>query len=113
MACFVVADAIRGPNRLDPHRTEEGDAGGVPPEGLVVLLALVGDATLSWRHRLLASALLLGLLPLAWPLVALSGATAAGRAARDLTVGLLGSAANVAVLTVEPHRLPSRLLRPR
>jgi len=70
--------------------------------GLVVLVALAAYATLSWRRRFLASALLLGPLTLVRPVVALVGAGAAWWATRDLTIATLSLAAVVAVLAVEP-----------
>jgi len=72
------------------------------PYGLLVLLALAGYATVHWRYRFLASALLLGPLTLIRPGVAVLGATLAAASTRDWTVLGVALAAAAAVLAVEP-----------
>lgn len=84
------------------------------PYGALVLLALAGYLTLSWRRRFLASAVLLGPLTLLRPAVAVTGLVLAVLSARDLLVGLVAFAATFAVLLVEPlaGRRESRLVVP-
>ncbi len=72
------------------------------PYGLVVLASLAVYATLAWRLRFLASAVLLGPLTLVRPLIAASAALAACVAEPDILVGLVAAAAVIAVLAVEP-----------
>jgi hypothetical protein len=103
LGAVIVADAVVRPDRLD-HYLAAGRAmlAVYLPYGLVVLAALAAYATLSWRRRFLASALLLGPLTLVRPVIALAGAGAACWATRDLTIAALSLAAVVAVLAVEP-----------
>jgi hypothetical protein len=96
------ADAVRGAHRVAVHRSAMADMLTVYlPYGALVLLALAAYVTLSWRRRFLASALLLGPLTLARPLVALGGAAAAAWETRDVIVSVLAFSAVVAVLAVE------------
>lgn len=103
VGAVIVVDVAVRPDRLD-HYIAAGRAmlAVYLPYGLVVLLALAAYATLSWRRRFLASALLLGPLTLVRPVAALVGAGAAWWAIRDLTIAALSLAAVVAVLAVEP-----------
>ena len=72
------------------------------PYGVLVVSALAGYALLDWRHRFLASALILG--PFTWirPLVAVGGAVAALAVTNSVAVGFLAALAVMAVLAVEP-----------
>lgn len=72
------------------------------PYALVVLLAMVAYAVLDWRHRFLATAVVLGPGTFLRPAVAVVGALVAVRAAADVRVAVLGLAAVVGVLLVEP-----------
>jgi hypothetical protein len=103
VAAAIAADAAAGPDRLDLYNAAgQGMLSVYLPYGVVVLLALGAYATLSWRRRFLASALLLGPLTLVRPLVALAGAGTAWWVTRDLAVGAVSLAAVAAVLAVEP-----------
>jgi hypothetical protein len=111
VAAVVAADATR-PGRIGLY-SAAGRAMLVVylPYGVVVLLALAAYATLSWRRRFLANALLLGPLTLVRPLVALVGAGAACWVTQDLTVVLVSLASVAGVLAVEPtagHRWYAR-----
>jgi hypothetical protein len=72
------------------------------PYGLVILAALGCYAALGWRHRYVASAVILG--PLTWlrPAVAVAGAILGGAASADPLVWLCAGLAVAAVLAVEP-----------
>jgi hypothetical protein len=116
-AAVVAVDLLAHPARVATYR----HAGHAMlevclPYGLLVLLALAGYLTLSWRRRFLASALLLGPLTLIRPLVAIAGGAAACWTTHDVTVTLVALLATCAVLLVESltgrsyvrqtHRLP-------
>jgi hypothetical protein len=72
------------------------------PYALVVLGALVAFAVLPWRVGYLATAVLLGPLTFARPLVALAGAVAAWTAVESFPVRLGVVGAVVIVLGIEP-----------
>lgn len=102
VATAIAVDAARS-DQIDQYSAAGRAMLGVYlPYGLVVLLTLAAYCTLGWRFGFLASALLLGPLTLVRPLVALVGGGAAWWVTRDATVGILGLAAVVAVLAVEP-----------
>ncbi|UZN03776.1 hypothetical protein [Cellulomonas sp. S1-8] len=72
------------------------------PYAVVVLLAVAAYAVLDWRHRFLATAVVLGPGTFLRPAVAVVGALLAVRVASDARVATLAVAAVVAVLVVEP-----------
>ncbi|MDX6258287.1 MAG: hypothetical protein QOJ11_4621 [Frankiales bacterium] len=100
---LVAVDVLLHPSRLETYRLAGYAMLEVYlPYGLLVLLALAGYLTLSWRRRFLASALLLGPLTLLRPLVAAAGAAAACWTTHDVAAGLVALVAMGAVLLVEP-----------
>ena len=102
VVAVAVADAANDAHRVDVYRgAVAGMLAVYLPYGVLVFLALAAYLTLSWRNRFLASALLLGPLTLARPLVALGGAAVAGWESRDVTASLLAFSAVIAVLAVE------------
>jgi hypothetical protein len=72
------------------------------PYGLAVGVALVAYATLSWRKRYLASAVILGPFTLLRPVIVVLGAGLAIGVTRDLTVAFSATLAALGVLAVEP-----------
>jgi hypothetical protein len=101
-ATVVAVDLLNHPGRVATYR-HAGQAmlGVYLPYGLLVLLALAGYLSLSWRRRFLASAPL-GPLTLARPLVAVAGGAAACWRTHDVTITLVAMLATGAVLLVEP-----------
>jgi len=103
VAAVVLVDLAARPARLDTYL----DAGRAIlmlylPFGAIVLGALAGYAVLPWRHRFLASALILGPFTLARPFVALAGALLVPFATRDALATVAALAAVAAALAVEP-----------
>jgi hypothetical protein len=99
----IVVDVLAHPGRLATYRLAgEAMLEVYLPYGALVLLALAGYLTLSWRHRFLASALLLGPLTLLRPLVAAAGAATACWASHDVAVSLVALVAMGAALLIEP-----------
>jgi hypothetical protein len=72
------------------------------PYGLAIVVALVAYATLDWRKRYLASAVILGPFTLLRPAVAILGAGLAIGLTHNLTVALAAALAILGVLAVEP-----------
>jgi hypothetical protein len=72
------------------------------PYALVVLAALGCYATLGWRKRYLATAVILGPLTLIRPVVVVLGAAVAVLATHDVGVAIAAALAGLAVLAVEP-----------
>jgi hypothetical protein len=72
------------------------------PYGLAVLAALAVYATLSWRKRYLASAIILGPFTLLRPVVAVLGAGLAVAVTCDAPVAIVATLAVLGVLAVEP-----------
>lgn len=103
VAAAVLADLALRPERRDTYLL----AGRAMlllylPFGALILAALAGYAVLPWRHRFLASALILGPCTFARPFVALGGAVLGVLAAHDLTAGAAALAGVAAALAVEP-----------
>ena len=99
----VCADVLLHPARLDDY-VGAGTAmvAVYGPYALFVLIALACYATLSWRLRYLASALILGPLTLLRPAVAVLGAGLAAVLSNDLVVAAAAGLSAIAVLAVEP-----------
>jgi len=97
------ADAIGRPHRRHLYR-RAGEAMLVVygPYAALVLLALLVYATLGWRLKYLASAVILGPFTLIRPVIAVGGALLAAVAADDVLVTVIGCLAVGAVLAVEP-----------
>lgn len=72
------------------------------PYGLAVLTALAAYATLGWRKRYLASAVILGPFTLLRPVVVIAGAGLAIGITRDVAVTVAAVFAVLGVLAVEP-----------
>lgn len=72
------------------------------PYALAVLVALATYATLDWRKRYFAAAVVLGPLTLVRPVVVLLGAALAITATRDAVVAIAAALAVVGILAVEP-----------
>jgi hypothetical protein len=72
------------------------------PYGLAVLSALAVYATLDWRKRYVAAALVLGPLTLARPLVVILGAALAVAATKDAVVAITAVLVVLGVLAVGP-----------
>ena len=103
VAAVVLIDLAARPARWNAYL----DAGRAMlalylPFGAIVLGALAGYALLPWRHRFLASALILGPFTFARPFVALAGALLAGYSTHDVLATAAALTAVAAALTVEP-----------
>ncbi|MGO8957479.1 MAG: hypothetical protein ACLQFR_08950 [Streptosporangiaceae bacterium] len=72
------------------------------PYGLAVLVALVTYATLGWRKRYLAAAVILGPFTLLRPVVVVLGAGLAVGVTHDVAVAITAILAILGVLAVEP-----------
>jgi hypothetical protein len=72
------------------------------PYALLVLIALACYATLSWRLRYLASALILGPFTLLRPAIAILGAALGAALSTDTAVAAAAVLSVIAVLAVEP-----------
>lgn len=72
------------------------------PYGLAVLAALAAYATLGWRKRYLASAVILGPFTLLRPVIVIAGAGLAIGITRDVAVAITAIFAILGVLAVEP-----------
>jgi len=96
-------DAIVRPRRLHLYRSA-GDAMLLVygPYAALVLLALLVYATLGWRQKYLASAVILGPFTLLRPVIAVAGGLVAAFAGEDVLVAIIGCLAVGAVLAVEP-----------
>jgi hypothetical protein len=81
------------------------------PHALLALIALGGYATLSWRLRYLAAALILGPCTLLRPAVAILGAALGAALSNDMVAAAAAGLSAIAVLAVEP--LAGRLWYPR
>lgn len=99
----VCADAYIHPGHLGDY-TRAGTAmlAIYGPYALLVLIALACYATLSWRLRYLASALILGPFTLLRPGSAILGTAAGVAASHDTAVAMAAILSVIAVLAVEP-----------
>lgn len=97
------ADALTHPGHLGDY-TRAGTAmlAIYGPYALLVLAALTCYATLNWRFRYLASALILGPLTLLRPAIAILGAAAGAAMSHDTVVAIVAMGSAIAVLAVEP-----------
>lgn len=96
-------DASARPHRRHLYRRAgEAMLAVYGPYAALVLLALLVYATLGWRLKYLATAVILGPFTLLRPVIALAGALVAAFAADDVLVALIGCLAVGAVLAVEP-----------
>lgn len=100
---MVCADVFAHPGRLDDY-TRAGTAmmAVYGPYALLTLIALACYATLNWRLKYLASALILGPFTLIRPGVALVGAALGAALGNDTVVAVAVALSVVAVLAVEP-----------
>ncbi|GCD18685.1 hypothetical protein CTKZ_02470 [Cellulomonas algicola] len=96
-------DVVARPSALDAYvRAGIAMLTVYVPYAVVVLLAVGAYALLDWRHRFLATAVVLGPGTFLRPAVAIAGGVLAVRAAADGRVAVLAAASVVAVLVVEP-----------
>ncbi len=103
MIAVVCADTAVYPAHLGDY-TRAGMAmlAVYGPYALLVLGALACYATLNWRLRYLASALILGPLTLLRPGIALLGAALGAATCGDTTVAVAVGLSAIAILTIEP-----------
>jgi len=101
---LICADTIPlRPAAIAPYlRAGEAMLAIYGPYAVMVLTALACYATLGWRQRYLAAALMLGPLTFLRPAVTVLGAILAAIAAQDLTAALAAVLAVAAVLATEP-----------
>jgi hypothetical protein len=99
----VCADSLVHPAHLGDY-TRAGAAmlAVYSPYALLVLIALACYATLNWRLRYLASALILGPLTLLRPCIAVLGAALGAARGGDTAIGVAAGLSAIAVLTIEP-----------
>jgi hypothetical protein len=99
----VCGDALAHPAHLDDY-TRAGIAmmAVYGPYALLVLIALACYATLDWRLKYLASAVILGPLTLLRPAIAILGAALAVVSTNEIAVATAAGLSVVAVLAVEP-----------
>jgi hypothetical protein len=96
------ADAVaRHGNLGDYTRAGQAMLSIYGPYGLVVLMALASYATLTWRFKYLASALILGPLTLLRPVIAVLGGVSGIAASDSTAVAIAASLSVIAVLAVE------------
>jgi hypothetical protein len=99
----ICVDTFAHPSHLDDYiRAGTAMIAVYGPYALLVLVALACYATLNWRHRYLASAVILGPLTLLRPGIAILGAAAAVAAANEIAVATAAGLSVIAVLAVEP-----------
>jgi len=99
----VSADALIHPRHLDGYaRAGAAMLAVYVPYALLVLLALACYATLDWRLRYLASALILGPFTLLRPGIAILGAALGMALGRDPMAAIMAALSVIAVLSVEP-----------
>ncbi len=111
LACLLLApaiavacgDALAHPGHLDDY-TRAGIAmlAVYGPYALLVLIALACYATLDWRLKYLASALILGPFTLLRPAIAILGAALAMALSNGAAVATAAGLSVIAVLAVEP-----------
>lgn len=100
---LAALDVAARPGSLDAYeRAGAAMLAVYVPYAVVVLLAVGAYALLDWRHRFLATAVVLGPGTFLRPAVAVAGGLLGLRAASDGRVGALAVASIVAVLVVEP-----------
>lgn len=99
----ICADVLIHPGRLDDYvGTGTAMLAVYGPYALLVLIALACYATLSWRLRYLAAALILGPFTLLRPAVAILGAALGAALSGNIVVAAAAGLSAIAVLAVEP-----------